>query len=150
MLTPSPDAEGAVWTLTPDGRSILFGKDPRAPYLSLACKISKDTPPAITVIRHAEADPGAKALFAVMGGPTTARLKVDARQSPKGWRWEGTYPADAAELEAFTDPRGLEATLPGAGMLKASGSPLTRQFIDWCRSGGKALVEDARGSQTQD
>jgi hypothetical protein len=148
VLTPSPDSEGASWSLAPGGLAIQFGKDPQAPYLALTCNLSKDSPPAITIIRNAQADPGAKALFAIMGGTTAARLKVDARQSATGWRWEGTYPADASELDAFAATTGLEATLPGAGTLKAAGSPLTREFIDWCREGGKALVDAPKGSQT--
>lgn len=148
-VSPSPDSEGASWSLAPGGLAIQFGKTAQAPYLKLSCKLSKNLLPAITVVRNAPADPGAKALFAIMGGTTTARLKVDAKQSNAGWHWEGTYPADADEFEAFAAASGLEATLPGAGTLEASGSPLTREFIDWCREGGKALTEAPSGSQTQ-
>ncbi len=147
-LSPSPATEDASWSLAPGGLAIQFGEDPKAPYLTLMCKLSKDLPPAITVIRHAKADPGAKALFAIMGGTTTARLKVDAKQSAGGWRWEGTYPAEASEFDAFAATSGFEATLPGAGMLKAAGSPLTGEFIRWCREGGKALVAAPKGSAT--
>lgn len=147
-LSPSPDSEGASWRLAPGGLAIQFAEAPQAPYLTLKCSLSKDLQPAIDVIRHAAADPGAKALFAIMGGTTTARLKVDAKQSKAGWRWEGTYPADASELDAFAATTGFEATLPGAGMLKAAGSPLTGEFIRWCREGGKALVEAPKGFQT--
>ena len=85
-----------------------------------------------------------------MGGTATVRLKVDARQSAAGWRWEGLYPADATELDAFTDLRGFDATLPGAGMLKAAGSPLPREFIRLVpRMAAKPWLHEAKGSQTQ-
>lgn len=150
LLVASPDTEGANWSLATGGLAIQFGKAGQAPYLKLSCKLSKDLPPAITVIRNAPAEPGARALFAVMGGTTTARLKVDAKRAGASWHWEGTFPADASELDAFAAPSGLQATLPGAGTLEASGSPLTREFINWCRDGGKALVEPPKGSQTPD
>lgn len=150
VISPSPQSEGAEWSLAPGGLAIQFGRAAGDPYLSLKCKLSKDLPPAITVVRHAPADPGARALFAVMGGTITARLKVNSKQSGAAWHWEGTYPADTEDLDAFAANKGFEATLPGAGTLKASGSPLTREFIDWCREGGKALTEAPSGSETQE
>lgn len=142
-LTPSTDSENASWQMAPDGLGILYGPNPQAPYLSLTCQLTKGAEPKVAVIHHAHADPGAKALFAVLGSLATVRLKLDARQSENGWRWEGTYPADAPELAAFAGPRGFEATMPGAGMLKASGSSLPGEFVGWCRKGGTALLRPA-------
>ena len=90
----------------------------------------------MNIIRHVAAPPGAGAFFAVLGNGMAARMKVDARLSGSEWRWEGAYPADAAELDVFTGPRDITATLPGGGMLEIAGSDLPRQFVQWCRDGG--------------
>ncbi|WP_336978337.1 hypothetical protein [Altererythrobacter fulvus] len=138
-LNPAPDSEGAAWHVSADGKGIDFGQEKLPPLLTLHCVLAKDTPPQLAVIRHAQSQPGAKALFAVLGNGITARLKLDATLSKTdGWRWEGLYPADAVELDVFTGQRNIEATLPGAGTLKIAGSPLPREFLGWCRRGGLA------------
>ena len=136
VLTPSPDSKGAGWSVAPDGKAVQFGQEGEAPFLSLACTIAPDAGPRIAIIRHALSQPGAKALFAVMGNGTVSRLKLDAKLAGGGWRWEGSYPADAPELDVFTGRRAIEATLPGAGTLRIGGSGLPREFIDWCRRSG--------------
>jgi hypothetical protein len=73
----------------------------------------------------------------VLGNGVNARLKVDAKLSDNEWRWEGSYPADAALLDVFTGPRNITATLPGGGMLEIAGSDLPQQFVTWCRNDGK-------------
>jgi hypothetical protein len=135
-LTSSPDSDGASWAIAPDGKGIRFGKEGGEPYLSLTCQLGKGEPPQLTIIRHAQSEPGAKALFAVLGNGIAARLKLDAALSRDGWLWQGHYPASAGELDVFTGPRPVDATLPGAGTLRLPGSPLPREFIDWCRRNG--------------
>lgn len=138
-LSSSPDTTGAKWTIAPNGKEIDFGKSAR-PYLSLACRISKDSnPPQLDIIRHAPAQPGAKALFAVLGNGIVSRLKLDAALAKEGWRWEGHYPASTPKLDVFTGQRDIEATLPGGGTLHIAGSNLPRDFITWCRRNGKKL-----------
>ena len=132
---PSPDTEGADWTVSADGRAIEFRKPDAPPFLTLACRIDAE-PPQIRIIRHVTARPGEKALFPVIGNGTIARFKVDAALSDNEWRWEGLLPADDALLEVFTGAREIEATLPGAGTLKIGGSRIPGQFISWCRAGG--------------
>jgi hypothetical protein len=140
ILTPSPDTTGAVWTTSANGLAIQFGQNPAAPYVSLACHLSTKQQPQLTIIRHAPSEPGAKALFAVLGNGIAARFKVDAALAGReGWRWEATLPASAGEFDVFTGPREIEATLPGAGMIKFPASGLPGEFVDWCRRGGKAL-----------
>lgn len=140
LLTPSPDTTGATWTTAANGLAIQFGKTPAAPYVSLACHLSAKHSPQLTVIRHAPSEPGAKALFAVLGNGIAARIKVDATLAEgDGWRWEETLPASAGEFDVFTGPRDIEATLPGAGTILFPPSALPREFVGWCRRGGKAL-----------
>jgi len=137
-LNPKPDSTDAKWAIAADGRGIDFGKAAAAPLLSLTCQIGKDNaPPQLTVIRHTRSEPGAKALFAVLGNGIISRLKVDAALDDKeGWRWEGRYPASAPELDVFTGQRDIDATLPGGGELHVTGSGLPREFVDWCRRNG--------------
>ena len=137
-LNPKPDSTDAKWTIAVDGRGIDFGTPAVTPLLSLSCQISKSAaPPQLTVIRHARSEPGSKARSAVLGNGIVSRLKLDAVLSGKdGWRWEGHYPASSPEVDVFTGPRDIAATLPGGGELHIAGSGLPREFIDWCRRNG--------------
>lgn len=138
-ISPSPNSEGAAWHISVDGKGIDFGQDKQPPFLSLRCLLAKAAQPQLEIIRHAQSEPGARALFAVMGNGIIARLKLDATLTKSaGWRWEGLYPADAPELDVFTGQRNIEATLPGSGTLKIAGSSLPREFLQWCRLGGLA------------
>ena len=141
---PSPDTDDARWTVAPDGQAVAFGNAGERPFLSLACRV-KDDPPTIRVIRHAEAGPGEKALFPVIGNGTISRFKADAALEDDEWRWQAVVPADDALLEVFTGAREIEATLPGAGSLIISGSRVPGEFIAWCRRGGavsEAVTEE--------
>jgi hypothetical protein len=134
---PSPDTEGANWTVSPTGQAIDFGRPGEKPFMSLACS-EKPAGPQITIIRHAPARPGEKALFPVIGNGMVSRFKMDARLADNEWRWEGTLPADDAQLEVFEGTHSLEATLPGGGTLQMEGSSVPRQFVTWCRGGRNA------------
>ena len=141
---PSPDTDDARWAVAPDGQAVAFGNAGERPFLSLACRV-KDDPPTIRVIRHAEARPGEKALFPVIGNGTISRFKADAALEDDEWRWQAVVPADDALLEVFTGAREIEATLPGAGSLIISGSRVPGEFIAWCRRGGavsEAVTEE--------
>jgi len=129
----SPDTENALWRVAENGRALEFGDEGKRPLVTLACSAPTDGAPLLTIIRHVRAQPGAKALFAVIGNGMIARFNLDAALNENEWRWEGTLPADAPDLEIFTGPRSLEATLPGGGRLEIAGSPLPRQFVTWCR-----------------
>ena len=140
----SPDTDDARWTVAPNGQAVAFGNAGERPFLSLACRV-KDDPPTIRVIRHAEAGPGEKALFPVIGNGTISRFKADAALEDDEWRWQAVVPADDALLEVFTGAREIEATLPGAGSLIISGSRVPGEFIAWCRRGGavsEAVTEE--------
>ena len=132
----SPDTDDARWAVAPDGQAVAFGNAGERPFLSLACRV-KDDPPTIRVIRHAEARPGEKALFPVIGNGTISRFKADAALEDDEWRWQAVVPADDALLEVFTGARDIEATMPGAGTLLIEGSRIPGEFIRWCRAGGQ-------------
>lgn len=152
---PSPDTDEAGWHVTPNGQAIGFGNEGAPPFLTLACRIT-DNPPQLSIVRHAPARPGQKALFPVLGNGTIARFKVDATLADNEWRWEGAVSADDPLLEVFTGARDIEATLPGAGTLLIEGSRIPGEFINWCRAGGEVRevvaeeqAEEAEQSEQQ-
>jgi hypothetical protein len=132
----SPDTKGARWTPSADGQAVDFGRAGERPFLSLECNVKAD-PPRVTIVRHAPARPGEKALFPVMSNSTIARFKVDAALHGNEWRWEGTLPADDPQLAVFEESRALEATLPGGGTLKLAASGVPAEFLGWCRARGQ-------------
>ena len=145
----SPDTKDATWTVTGNGQAINFGKEGAKPWLSLACDL-KATPATLTVIRHADAQPGQRALFPVIGNGTISRFKVDAALRDGEWRWEGTLLASDPQLDVFTGPRELEATLPGGGSLLIEGSRIPGEFVNWCRAGGRVRsAEEAEEAEAK-
>ena len=134
---PSPDTKGAGWNVSASGQAIDFGRPGEKPFVSLLCSV-KAGQPQVTLVRHAPARPGEKALFPVIGNRIISRFKVDATLADREWRWQGTLPADDPLLEVFEGPRELEATLPGGGTVKIAGSAVPGQFLSWCRAGSKA------------
>jgi hypothetical protein len=139
---PSPDTEGAAWTVTDNGQAIHFGRAGAPPFLTLACDLRAD-PATLTIIRHVEARPGQKALFPVLGNGMVSRFKVDAALDEGEWRWEGVLPASDPQFDVFTGPLELEATLPGGGTLLIEGSRIPGEFVNWCRAGGRLQRAEA-------
>ena len=134
----SPDTKGAKWKVAANGQSIDFGHEGAKPWLTLACDV-RQAPATLTIIRHAPARPGQKALFPILGNGMISRFKVDAALHEGEWRWEGALPAGDPMLEVFTGPRELQATLPGGGSLMIEGSRIPGEFVEWCRAGGRVL-----------
>lgn len=128
----SPDTKDANWTTSANGQSLDFGNPGARPFVSLECSAGTN-PPQITIVRHAPARAGEKALFPVIGNGKIARFAVDAVHIDNEWRWQGTLPADDAQLDVFSGARPLEATLPGGGTVKIEGSGAPGQFIATCR-----------------
>jgi hypothetical protein len=135
----SPDTKGASWTASANGQALDFGNPGARPLVTLACN-SDAAPPQVTVVRHAPARAGEKALFPVIGNGKISRFEVDAARVGDEWRWQGTLPADDLQLEVFAGARSLEATLPGGGTIKIEGSAAPGQFIAACRDHAPALV----------
>lgn len=143
----SPDTEGASWTVTANAQAIEFGQLGAEPFLTLACDV-REAPATLTIIRHVPARPGQKALFPVIGNGMISRFKVDAALRTGEWHWEGTVPASDPQLDVFTGPRELQATLPGGGSLMIAGSRIPGEFINWCRAGGRMLRAEQAEQQT--
>jgi hypothetical protein len=133
----SPDTKGASWVLSANGRALDFGNPGARPFVTLVCNPAP-APARITVVRHAPARPGEKALFPIIGNGKISRFRVDAAKAGNEWRWQGTLPVDDPLLEVFAGSRALEATLPGGGTVKIEGSDAPGQFIARC--GERALT----------
>jgi hypothetical protein len=144
----SPDTEGAGWTVSAGQQAIRFALPGAEPFLTLACDL-RETPATLTLVRHAPARPGQKALFPVIGNGTISRFKVDATLDEGEWRWEGALPARDPQFDVFTGPLGLEATLPGGGTLLIEGSRIPGEFVSWCRTGGRAAEAEERSDDAQ-
>jgi hypothetical protein len=138
----SPDTTGASWTVEANGQAIDFGKPGERPLLTLICNTGA-SPPQVTIVRHAPARAGEKALFPVIGNGKTSRFEVDAARVDGEWRWQGTLPADDPQLEVFAGSNRLEATLPGGGTVKIEGSAAPGQFIAACRQRAPAVKPSA-------
>jgi hypothetical protein len=133
----SPDTKGASWVLVANDEALDFGNPGARPFVTLACNPAP-APARITVIRHAPARPGEKALFPIIGNGKISRFMVDAAKAGNEWRWQGTVTVDDPLLEVFAGSRALEATLPGGGTVKIEGSDAPGQFIAQCRDRGAA------------
>jgi hypothetical protein len=144
----SPDTEGAGWTVSAGQQAIRFALPSAEPFLTLACDL-RETPATLTIVRHAPARPGQKALFPVIGNGTISRFKVDATLDEGEWRWEGALPASDPQFDVFTGPLGLEATLPGGGTLLIEGSRIPGEFVSWCRTGGRVAEAEERSDDAQ-
>ena len=135
---PSPDTKGAAWAVSGNGQAIDFGQPGQKPFLTLGCNVKTD-PAQVTIVRHAPARPGEKALFPVISNSINSRFRVDAVLRDHEWRWEGTLPADDSQLDVFEGGQ-FEATLPGGGTLKVAASRVPGQFIEWCRNRGQGAA----------
>lgn len=135
-----PDTEGAVWDRLATGEGLRFGKPGQMPLLSMSCEARSAHGPAVKIVRHVAADPGAKALLAVIGNGRVLRAKADAVRRAEGWRWEGLVPVGDHHLEVFAGQGVLEATLPGGGTFRTTPSPEPAELFKACRK----LVRDAK------
>ena len=144
MLKPidSPDTSKARWSVDAGGQAIDFGNPGAKPMLTLDCHLA-DKPPQMRIIRHVRARPGEGALFPVIGNGLRSRFLVDATLEGGEWRWEGAVAAADPMLDVFTGSHAITATLPGGGMLTMQGSRIPREFIGWCRAGGKVMAVEA-------
>jgi hypothetical protein len=134
-----PSAADAGWELAPDNKSLRFANPAGEPLLSLACELPRDAAPRIRFIQFADAPPGAKALFALVGNGMVARIDMDARVEGDRWLWRGSMPADAFKLDVLTGDREVIATMPGGGEITLPPSPLPRQLVEWCRQQAKPV-----------
>ncbi|WP_408590348.1 hypothetical protein [Novosphingobium sp.] len=123
---PDPAAH-ASWS--GDGHAVRYGAAGTAPLLVLECRAGQ-----LAVTRNIPAEIGAQALFALQGPSHILRLPVDATAIPgqRGYVWKGSIAADDPRLALFGSA--FNGTLPGGGMIKASGSSLAADLIRRCRA----------------
>ena len=129
---PSPESEGAIWSVGDGPARIIYGQPGSHPYLALACE---DPGPKgnIRITRYAPADEGAGALLALVGNSHVARIAVDATWNGRAWIWEGTISAHSPNLEVLTGQREATATVPGGGEVVLNPSHAPAQLISECR-----------------
>jgi hypothetical protein len=139
----SPDTRQASWSVSADGQAIAFGNAGQPPFLTLACRL-REQPAQLEIIRHVRGRPGQQALFPVLGNGMISRFKLDTALANGEWRWQGSLAASDPQLDVFTGPRELEATLPGGGSLLMAGSRVPGEFVRWCRQGGRVQRVEAR------
>lgn len=132
----SPDTKDMEWQKLAAGNGVRFGKPGLPPLISIVCDAAQGAPSQLRVIRNTPTDPGAQALFALIGNGLVSRLKVDAVRSGKVWRWEGRFPSDDPKLDVFAGMGAVEATLPGAGTVELAASSLPRETLNQCRQAG--------------
>lgn len=132
VLMQAPQTDGAIWVSSGGPERIVFGQPGKAPLLALECK-GTGAGRVLGVTRFERTDRGAEGMMALVGNGHVARLKIDARSTPRGWLWHGNYAPADPRLDALTGVRKLELTIPGAGTLVLEGSPKPGELIERCR-----------------
>lgn len=140
-IAPQERTDKPQWTATPTGAVLAYVGE--APLLSIACKGER-----LIVTRHAPADPGAQALFALIGSGTTLRLPVNATPFVGADQqvWQGDLAASDPKAAVFL--RGsVAATLPGAGKITLPASDISAGVVRRC--GGAALPSASEAPTSQ-
>lgn len=132
-ISGPPDTDGAIWDKAATGSGLSFGKPGQMPLLSISCEPQTPDGPAIRIVRHVQADPGAKALLAMIGNNRVLRAKADAVRRAEGWRWEGLVPVRDHHLAVFAGQGVLETTLPGGGTFHTTPSAEPAALFRACR-----------------
>lgn len=138
---PSPDTEGAIWAPAATQSRLLYGIPGKTPFLAMQCDGSGEVP-LLQFTRFSIADRNAQAMMALVGNSHVERLPVDATYNGRAWLWQGSVPAREPDMDVFTGPRAVEATIPGAGTLVLNPSPLTRDLVNACRAMGEPPVPE--------
>lgn len=125
-IAPQERTDKPEWTATPSGATLAYAGE--APLLSIACKGER-----LVITRHAPADPGAQALFALIGNGAIVRLPVNATPfvgtNQQVWQGDlaGSDPAAAVFLRGS-----IAATLPGAGKIMLPASDISAGVVRRC------------------
>ena len=138
---PLPDSaplqpDGATWQ--PAGATLVFGLPGQHPLLSLSCEHDRAGAASLRLVRTTRAENGAKALLALIGNGRIARLPLDAIQPGETGQWQGLLPAADPRLDVLRGSHEIEATLPGGGTLKLTGSGEPGRLLDACRASDTA------------
>jgi hypothetical protein len=130
---PSPDSEGAIWTVSAqDSQRIIYGVPGSPALMALTC-LTDMAPSRVRITRLSPADEGAGALLAFIGNGHIGRIEVDATMVERKSIWQGEVPADDERLEPLAGPRQFTATIPGAGMVTFNPSPMPMEWLEACR-----------------
>ena len=130
---PSPETEGALWTVSAQNSGrIIYGVPGSPALIALTC-LAESAPPRVQISRFSPADQGAGALLALVGNGHIGRIEVDATEVEGKSIWQGDVLAADTRLEPLAGPRQLTATIPGAGMVTLNPSPLPMELISTCR-----------------
>ena len=125
-IAPQERTDKPEWTATPSGATLAYAGE--APLLSIACKGER-----LIITRHAPADPGAQALFALIGNGAIVRLPVNATPfvgtNQQVWQGDlaGSDPAAVVFLRGS-----IAATLPGAGKIMLPASDISAGVVRRC------------------
>lgn len=149
---PSPDTTGAVWVATDlrpgiDAR-LVYGVPGAAPLLALECLADGEGAGRLEFTRFAKADAKAQALMALVGNGHVARVPVDAQYNGRAWLWRGGDAADRTDFNVLTGPRDVTVTVPGAGLVTLTASPLPGELVSQCRAAPPDM--DAADEQPDD
>ena len=131
---PSPDTEGAFWTVGAEPGRLIYGIPGEPVLIALECLQPDGDLPALRITRLSPADEGAGALLALVGNGHIGRLEVDAIDISGRSVWQGSLPAIDDVWEPLIGPRGVSATVPGAGLVELNPSALPGEFVENCRS----------------
>ena len=142
----SPDTENAIWAPAASGQRLLYGTPGERPLFAVECLEGDRAEATLAYTRFARADPGAKAVLALIGNGHVARLHIDAVRIGDVWRWEGAVAADDARMDVLTGTRQVEATVPGAGSVILNSSPLPGELVETCRAPDQAVTAEAAES----
>lgn len=129
--------EGATWQAAAPER-IAFGLPGQQPLLAIACSHDAAGFAAVRIERATRAEPGAKALFALIGNGRIARIALDARLPGEAGQWAGVLPAADPRLDVLRGGSAIEATLPGGGTLKLPASSEPGRLLTACRASDAA------------
>lgn len=131
---PRPEGQKPAWSGNATSATLAF---PDEPLLTVSCEAGR-----LVVIRHAPADKGASALFALIGNGTILRLPVEAVTVPgtKWPEWRGNIGAGDEKVKVFLGQK-LEATLPGAGKVEVPAGAELKAVVERCAPGGAALSD---------
>ena len=135
---PSPETEGAVWTVSAKNEGqIIYGVPGSPALMALTCR--KDAGlPRVEITRMSPADEGAGALLALVGNGHMGRIILEATQVEGQTIWQGEALAADTRLEPLAGPRQFTATMPGAGRVTFNPSAVPMQFLETCRAGDTA------------
>ncbi|MBC2670674.1 hypothetical protein ACFOON_03120 [Novosphingobium piscinae] len=128
--------EGAAWAAA--GEGLAFAVPGQSPLLTLRCEHARGGVTLIRLVRVTRAEPGAKALVALIGNGRIARLPLNVVEPGETGRWEGVVRALDPRLDVLKGVNRVEVTLPGGGTLMLSASSEPRRLLEACRAADTA------------